>query len=95
MADLARDLIEDYTRASVTSAERAMLDYASKLTTEPWSITREDIECLRQAGWNDSAVLDLNLVISYFAFVNRVADGLGVEVEAEVDPGPENADGTG
>jgi len=53
-----------------------------KLTREPWQMTRDDVERLRAAGWSDSAILDLNLVTSYYAFVNRVADGLGVELEA-------------
>jgi alkylhydroperoxidase family enzyme len=40
-----------------------------------------DVARLREAGWNDTAILDLNLVVSYFAFVNRLADGLGVGLE--------------
>lgn len=45
-------------------------------------MTRDDVKRLRSAGWSDSAILDLNLVTSYYAFVNRIADGLGVELEA-------------
>ena len=58
-----------------------MLDYAVKLTREPWAMTADDIELLRAKGLSDSAILDLNLVASYYAFVNRVADGLGVQLE--------------
>ncbi len=57
------------------------MDYAVRLTREPWTITAEDIATLRAAGWSDFAILDLNLVASYFAFVNRLADGLGVPLE--------------
>jgi alkylhydroperoxidase family enzyme len=53
-----------------------------KLTREPWGMTRGDIEQLRAAGWSDAAILDLCIVASYYAFVNRLADGLGVELEA-------------
>ena len=52
-----------------------------KLTREPWNITHEDIETLRKTGWRDSAILDLTQVTGYYAFANRLADGLGVELE--------------
>lgn len=58
-----------------------MLDYAAKLTREPWSMEEADVEALRQAGFTDSAILDMNQVAGYYAFVNRLADGLGVDLE--------------
>ncbi len=58
-----------------------MLDYAVKLTREPWAMVRSDVEALRAAGWSDTAILDVNQVTGYYAFVNRLADGLGVELE--------------
>lgn len=58
-----------------------MLDYAAKLTLEPWNMSESDVEGLREAGFSDSAILDICQVTSYFAFVNRLADGLGVELE--------------
>ncbi len=58
-----------------------MLDYAVKLTREPASMTEADIEVLRRAGFDDTAILDVNQVTGYYAFVNRLADGLGVELE--------------
>ena len=76
-----QDLIRDYTRAALSPTDRALLDYAVKLTREPWAMTPEDISNLRAAGLSDAAILDLNLVASYYAFVNRLADGLGVELE--------------
>ena len=65
--------------------DRALLDYAVKLTREPWAMTQTDIQVLRETGWSDAAILDLNLVASYYAFVNRLADGLGVRLEARWD----------
>lgn len=59
-----------------------MLGYAVKLTRTPWEMTRDDVEALRRAGWTDAAILDVNQVTGYYAFVNRLADGLGVELEA-------------
>ena len=63
-----------------------MLDYAVKLTRTPWEMKAEDVEALRQAGFDDTAILDVNQVTSYYAFVNRLADGLGVELEGFWDP---------
>jgi len=59
-----------------------MLGYAVKLTRTPWEMTRRDVEALRRAGFSDAAILDVNQVTGYYAFVNRLADGLGVELEA-------------
>jgi alkylhydroperoxidase family enzyme len=58
-----------------------MLDYADKLTREPWTMTRDDVERLRAEGFSDRAILDMNQVAGYYAYVNRLADGLGVELE--------------
>lgn len=58
-----------------------MLDFAAKLTHTPAAVTAADVEGLRDVGFDDRAIHDLVLVTSYFAFVNRVADGLGVELE--------------
>ena len=58
-----------------------MLGYAVKLTLEPWAMEQADVETLRVAGWSDAAILDVNQVTGYYAFVNRLADGLGVELE--------------
>ena len=55
-----------------------MLDYAAKLTTHPTRVTPEDLDRLRSVGFNDQAILQINLIASWFNFINRVADGLGV-----------------
>lgn len=58
-----------------------MLDYAVKLTRDPGGMTAADAEALREAGFDDAAVLDICQVTAYYAYVNRLADGLGVELE--------------
>ena len=58
-----------------------MLQYAEKLTVEPWSMVENDIIRLRDAGFTDRDILDINQVASYYAYVNRTADGLGVGLE--------------
>jgi uncharacterized peroxidase-related enzyme len=59
----------------------ALCRYAVKLTTTPHAMERRDIEALRNTGLNDRGVVDANQVVSYFNYVNRVADGLGIELE--------------
>ena len=59
-----------------------MLDYSAKLTREPWSIVEADIQALRESGFSDRAILDINQVTGYYAYVNRLADGLGVALES-------------
>lgn len=58
-----------------------MLDFAAKLTLTPQRMELTDVEDLRLHGFNDLAIHDIVVVTSYYAFVNRVADGLGVELE--------------
>jgi len=59
-----------------------MLEYVEKLTLRPWDMLEADVVRLREAGFGDAAILDINQVTGYYAFVNRLADGLGVELEA-------------
>ena len=77
----------DYRSAPIDEADRAMLAYADKLTREPWAMRDEDLEPMRRTGFDDRAILDVNQIAAYFAFVNRIADGLGVELEGYWDPG--------
>jgi uncharacterized protein YciW len=58
-----------------------MLEYAEKLTLTPSAMRRADLERLRRVGFNDADILAIAEVTSYYAYVNRIADGLGVEVE--------------
>ena len=59
-----------------------MLDYCVKLSREPWAMVEADVEALRAEGFDDAGILDICQVASYYAFANRLADGLGVELEA-------------
>ena len=74
-------LKSDYTTANLSRAEVAMLDYATKLTKTPADLTENDIKKLRAEGFDDRGIHDICVITSYFAFVNRIADGLGVELE--------------
>ena len=77
-AEFVRTLEEDYTRAPLTAQERVMLDYAVKLTKDATQVQRADHERLREAGFDDKAVLQITLIAAWFNYINRVADALGV-----------------
>ncbi len=78
----ARALELDHTTADVTPRQRAMLDYAVKLTRTPGEMREADLADMRSHGLTDRDILDVNQVTAYFAYVNRVADGLGVVTDA-------------
>ena len=75
-------LTTDWRSADLSDADRLMLDYAEKLTLKPWDMNESDVIALRDLGFGDSAILDINQVTGYYAFANRLADGLGIELEA-------------
>ena len=79
---LVQQLKEDWKQADLSNADRAMLVYVEKLTLRPWDMVEADVIALRDIGFSDSAILDINQVTGYYAFVNRLADGLGVELES-------------
>jgi uncharacterized protein YciW len=63
-----------------------MLDYAVKLTKEPWAMVRGEVALLRAAGLSDEQVLAVSLITCVYAFYTRLADGLGVEPLRGVEP---------
>ncbi|MGQ9472305.1 MAG: peroxidase-related enzyme [Candidatus Aminicenantales bacterium] len=67
----------------LTNKLRLAIKYAAKLTVKPSTVIKDDIEGLKQSGWSDEDILAINLIISYFNFVNRIALGLGVEFSQE------------
>jgi len=79
-----RKAIAEQLKAGDTSAltdrERAMVAYAQKLTEDPASMSRDDVDALRRAGLDDREVLDVCQAASYFAYANRVVLGLGASL---------------
>ena len=74
-------LVAEGPAAVAGDADRAMLDYALKLTRTPGAMAASDVEGLRGHDFGDRAIHDICAIVGYFAFVNRIADGLGVELE--------------
>jgi uncharacterized peroxidase-related enzyme len=84
--DFIQGLVTDW-RAAAAGDERltAVLAYAERLTLEPASVEESDIERMRKAGLGDEAILHACEVASYFNYVNRIADGLSVQLEDDWD----------
>ena len=78
---LVHQIAKDWHAAALTPPNRALCAYAEKLTLAPAQMHDDDIETLRQHGFSDQAIHDATQVISYFNYINRIADGLGVDLE--------------
>lgn len=76
--ELVRALEADYRTAPITDQERAMLAYVEKITRDATRTTPNDHESLRAAGFDDRGILQITLIASWFNYINRVADALGV-----------------
>ena len=68
----------NYTSAPITVPERVMLDYVMKLTKDATKVWKNDHDGLRAVGFDDRAILQITLIASWFNYINRVADALGV-----------------
>ena len=75
---LVRAIASDYERAPISAADRAMLDYAGKVTRDARSVLPADHDRLRAHGFDDRAILQITLIAAWFCSINRVADALGV-----------------
>jgi uncharacterized peroxidase-related enzyme len=82
-AKFVQQLIDDYRAAPLSPPDRAMLDYAAKLTRAPWTMCESDVQALRDVGFGDTDILDIAQIVAYFGYANRIANGLGVTVESQ------------
>jgi len=71
-------LREDYRFAPITEAERVMCDYVVQITKDATKIHPGVLAGLRKVGFDDTAILQITLIASWFNYINRVADALGV-----------------
>ena len=69
---------EDYRTAPIDEADKVMLGYVEQLTRDATGIGRGHHEKLRAAGFDDKGILQITLIASWFNYINRVADALGV-----------------
>jgi uncharacterized peroxidase-related enzyme len=82
-SELARQIRDDPDAAVIgePSAD-ALLEYTRKLVRTPGAIVEDDVDSLRRAGWDDLDILDVNNLVAYYCYINRVAAGLGLHGEA-------------
>lgn len=83
---LVEKIKEDWEDAPISEAEKAMLKFAVKLTCKPFECNSEDVAALQSAGWDDRSVSDIVQVTGYFNYINRIAEGLGVDLEPGMTP---------
>ena len=74
-------LVSGWRGAGLDATDRALCEYAEKLTLSPASVDAEDIEKLRTVGLDDAGISSATQVIAYFNYINRIAEGLGVPFE--------------
>ena len=82
-------MIFDYREADLSPADRGLCDYAVRLTLEPGEMGESDVQRLRDLGSSDETIVIATQVISYFNYINRIADGLGVDDESWMTIGRE------
>ena len=75
--------MDDYRRADLPPADRAMLDFVIKLTRTPQAMGREDVAGLREQGFDDTAISDIVQTAALFNYYDRLADGLGIDPEPD------------
>jgi uncharacterized peroxidase-related enzyme len=76
--ELVAALEEDYRNAPISEQEKVMLDYVVQVTRDATRISPADHQRLRSVGFDDKGILQITLIASWFNYINRVADGLGV-----------------
>lgn len=81
---LAREVARDYREANLTARDRVLLDAAVALTCEPAERKAEDVERLREYGFDDHGIVKATMVAAYYNFMNRCVSALGVQLEPEV-----------
>jgi uncharacterized peroxidase-related enzyme len=76
--DFAQALRRDWRSLDLSAADRAMLEYTEMVTKDPREVQPETLDGLRAAGFDDTAILQITMIASFFNYINRMADALGV-----------------
>jgi uncharacterized peroxidase-related enzyme len=82
-------LAADWRQAELGALDRALCDFAERMTRAPASLREGDVQALRAAGLDDAGIHHAAQVVAYFNYINRVADALGVDLEPDMPPRPE------
>ena len=84
--ELAVAVMRDWRTARLSDVDAALCAHAEKLTLSPGDVGRADVDTLREVGLSDEAIHDAVQVVAYFNYINRVADGLGTDLEEDMTP---------
>jgi uncharacterized peroxidase-related enzyme len=82
-------LVSEWRNAPLSGRERAICDFAEALTRAPGHVRERDLAPLRAAGLDDAGITDVVQVVGYFNYINRVADGLGIDPEPDLPRNPD------
>lgn len=82
--ELAEQVKQDFRTSKLDDQHMALCEWGVKLTKAPADCGREDIDGLKAAGWSEEQIASAAQIIGYFNHLNRLADGLGVDLEAEM-----------
>jgi uncharacterized peroxidase-related enzyme len=82
--DLVMAIASDFRRSSLDAKDKAMLEYAEKITVRPSEVNESDVQKLKQAGWSEVEILDIAALTSYRNFITRIADALGVQLSEDL-----------
>lgn len=80
-SELAEAVKRDFRGSALDAQHKALCEWAEKLTLTPAACTRADVDRLREHGWSDEQVVSAAQIIGYFNHLNRLADGLGIDLE--------------
>lgn len=83
-AELAEQIKKDFRTSKLDDQHKALCAWAEKLTLTPAACTRDDVEGLKSAGWTEEQIVSAAQIIGYFNHLNRLADGLGIDLEPEM-----------
>jgi uncharacterized peroxidase-related enzyme len=83
--EMVAALCKDFRSAPISEQDKAMLDYVVKLTKDATQCSPEDHKKLRAVGFDDRGILQITLIASWFNYINRVADALGVGRDLQVE----------
>jgi uncharacterized peroxidase-related enzyme len=81
---LAEQVKQDFRTSKLEPQHKALCEWAEKLTLRPAECTRADVDALKAAGWSEEQIVSAAQIIGYFNHLNRIADGLGIDLEPEM-----------
>jgi uncharacterized peroxidase-related enzyme len=77
-------IARDFRQSTLDAKDKAMLEYAEKITISPSEVNESDVQKLKQAGWSEAEILDIAALTSYRNFITRIADALGVQLSEDL-----------